>query len=81
VREADLGAVHGAIADGFDEDEGLFEARVEDESLEGVLRGEGIRIELQCLADVNALTCSAWRVDMSPREVMSGGKATVADQS
>jgi hypothetical protein len=34
--------VVGAIADGFDKDEGLFVARVEDDLLEGVLgRGEG----------------------------------------
>jgi len=37
VREADFGAVDEAIADGFEEDEGLVVFGVEDEFLELVL--------------------------------------------
>lgn len=65
VGEAHFGAVDGAIADGFEEDEGLFVFGVEDDALEG---GLGRTVSACCIGSIAngvlpgaACMCRPWR--------------------
>lgn len=67
VWEADFGAVDEAIADGFDEDEGLVVFGVEDDFLEFVLEAISVRLSSHMVVKVCRLgllvghpSCRCW---------------------
>jgi hypothetical protein len=64
VGEADFGAVDGAIADGFDEDERVVVARIEDDLLEGVLGKERVVLVWIAVGSSRGMVCGmgcTWR--------------------